>query len=135
MQNQDVRLLSQQTSDFLQKDFGATPPASALFADYAGQASKTHPIQLDKITIEQNFTANKTDLNDSLDNMYPEGGQTAVIDAVYLAAEKVTEYEKERGKEDRKRRALRAEARSPPACADRRSRGGRAAPGARGRSR
>lgn len=63
-------------------------------------------ISRDKITIEQNFTANKTDLNDSLDNMYTEGGQTAVIDAVYLAAEKVTEYEKERGKEDRKRRAL-----------------------------
>ena len=53
MQNQNVRFLSQQNSDFLQVNFGATPPASALFADYAGQASKTHPIQLDKITIEQ----------------------------------------------------------------------------------
>lgn len=63
-------------------------------------------VSRDKITIEQNFTANKTDLNDSLDNLYIEGGQTAIIDAIYLAAEKVSEYEKDRGKEDRKRRAL-----------------------------
>jgi len=63
-------------------------------------------VSRDKITIEQNFTPNKTDLNDSLDNLYIEGGQTAIIDAVYLAAEKVSEYEKERGKDDRKRRAL-----------------------------
>jgi Ca-activated chloride channel homolog len=63
-------------------------------------------VSRDKITIEQNFTSNKTDLNDSLDNLFIEGGQTAVIDAVYLAAEKVSEYEKTRGKEDRKRRAL-----------------------------
>jgi Ca-activated chloride channel homolog len=63
-------------------------------------------VSRDKITIEQNFTANKTDLNDSLDNLFIEGGQTAIIDAVFLAAEKVSEYEQDRGKEDRKRRAL-----------------------------
>ncbi|MEO7672637.1 MAG: VWA domain-containing protein [Pyrinomonadaceae bacterium] len=63
-------------------------------------------VSRDKITIEQPFTANKVDLNDALDNLFIEGGQTAIIDAVYLAAEKVTEYEKVRGKDDRKRRAL-----------------------------
>jgi Ca-activated chloride channel family protein len=63
-------------------------------------------VSRDKITIEQPFTSNKTDLNDSLDNLFIEGGQTAIIDAVFLAAEKVSEYEKDRGKEDRKRRAL-----------------------------
>ncbi|MBK9153785.1 MAG: VWA domain-containing protein [Chloracidobacterium sp.] len=63
-------------------------------------------VSRDKITIEQNFTTNKSYLNDALDNLYIEGGQTAIIDAVYLAAEKVSEYEKERGKEDKKRRAL-----------------------------
>lgn len=63
-------------------------------------------VSRDKITIEQSFTSNKTDLNDSLDNLYIEGGQTAIIDAVYLAAEKVGEHEKDRGKDDRKRRAL-----------------------------
>ena len=63
-------------------------------------------VSRDKITIEQPFTATRTDLNDALDNLFIEGGQTAIIDAVYLAAEKVTEYEKVRGKDDRKRRAL-----------------------------
>lgn len=63
-------------------------------------------VSRDKITIEQPFTSNKTDLNDSLDNLFIEGGQTAFIDAVYLAAEKVSEYKADRGKEDRKRRAL-----------------------------
>lgn len=62
-------------------------------------------VSSDKIEIVQDFTANKTDINDALDNLYIEGGQTAIIDAVYLAAEKVTEYEKKDGT-DRKRRAL-----------------------------
>jgi len=58
----------------------------------------------DKIEIEQPFTTNKTDLIDALDNLYIEGGQTAIIDAVYLAVENITEYEAR--KDDRKRRAL-----------------------------
>ncbi len=62
-------------------------------------------VSSDKIEILQDFTANKTDINDALDNLFVEGGQTAIIDAVYLAAEKVTEYEKREGN-DRKRRAL-----------------------------
>ena len=60
----------------------------------------------DKIEIEQEFTANKNDLLDTLDNLYVEGGQTAIIDAVYLAAQRVDEYEKSRNPNDRKRRAL-----------------------------
>lgn len=63
-------------------------------------------ISSDKIEILQDFTANKTDLNDALDNLYIEGGQTAIIDAVYLAAGKVTDYEKSRNNADRMRRAL-----------------------------
>ena len=62
-------------------------------------------VSSDKIKIEQDFTSNKIDLNDALDNLFVEGGQTAIIDAVYLAAETVTEYEKREGN-DRKRRAL-----------------------------
>ena len=55
--------------------------------------------------IAQNFTANKEALMDALDNMYVEGGQSAVVDAVYLSAEYVAEYRK--GDEsDRRRRAL-----------------------------
>jgi Ca-activated chloride channel homolog len=60
----------------------------------------------DKIEIEQPFTANKTDLTDALDNLYIEGGQTAIIDAVYLAVENIEEYEQSKRPEDRKRRAL-----------------------------
>lgn len=60
----------------------------------------------DKITIDQDFTANKSDLEEALDNMFIEGGQTAVRDAVYLAAQRVSDYEKSNKAEDRKRRAI-----------------------------
>ena len=59
----------------------------------------------DKIEVQQPFTSNKTDLIDALENMYIEGGQTAIIDAVYLAVESVDEHEKSE-KGDHKRRAL-----------------------------
>ncbi len=62
-------------------------------------------VSSDKIEIKQEFTSNKDDLNYALDNLYSEGGQTAIIDAVYLAADTVTEYEKKQ-KNDNKRRAL-----------------------------
>jgi Ca-activated chloride channel homolog len=58
------------------------------------------------IEVLQDFTASKDDLNDALDNMIIEGGQTAIIDAVYLAAQQVDEYEKTRNPNDKKRRAL-----------------------------
>ncbi len=63
-------------------------------------------VSRDKIEIVQDFTADKTDLNDAMDNLYIEGGQTAIIDAVYLAAERVDAYEKSVNPNDRKRRAL-----------------------------
>ena len=62
-------------------------------------------ISSDKIQTEQDFTANKDLLMDALDNLYVEGGQTAVIDAVYLSAEHVSEYKKG-DDSDRRRRAL-----------------------------
>jgi len=62
-------------------------------------------ISSDKIETVQDFTANKELLMDGLDQFYVEGGQTAIIDAVYLSAEHVSEYRK--GDEgDRRRRAL-----------------------------
>lgn len=63
-------------------------------------------VSREKIEIIQPFTSNKTDLNDSIEDFFIEGGQTAVRDAVYLAAETVNEYEKTRDPNDRKRRAL-----------------------------
>jgi Ca-activated chloride channel homolog len=62
-------------------------------------------ISSDKIETVQDFTASKDLLLDGLENLYVEGGQTAIIDAVYLSAEHVAEYKK--GDEsDRRRRAL-----------------------------
>jgi len=69
------------------------------------EASIIRFISRDKITVEQPFTANKADLMDTLDNLYIEGGQTAIIDAVYLAVQQVGEYEKAE-KDDKKRRAI-----------------------------
>ena len=63
-------------------------------------------VSSDKIEIVQDFTPKKADLNEALDNMYIEGGQTAIIDAVYLAAETVNKYENSRNPNDKKRRAL-----------------------------
>jgi Ca-activated chloride channel family protein len=63
-------------------------------------------VSSEKIEVLQDFTSNKTDLNDALDGQYIEGGSTAIIDAIYLAAEKVTDYEKSERAVDRKRRAL-----------------------------
>lgn len=63
-------------------------------------------VNSEKIEIVQDFTANKVDVNEALDNLYVEGGQTAIIDAVYLAAERVDDYEKSKNPDDRKRRAL-----------------------------
>ncbi len=62
-------------------------------------------ISSDKIETLQDFTASKDLLIDGLDNLYVEGGQTAVIDAVYLTAEHVAEYKKG-DDNDRRRRAL-----------------------------
>jgi Ca-activated chloride channel family protein len=62
-------------------------------------------IDREKIETVQDFTSNKQDLLDGLDQMYVEGGQTAVIDAVMLAADHVAEYKKGDAN-DRRRRAL-----------------------------
>jgi Ca-activated chloride channel family protein len=62
-------------------------------------------ISSDKIETVQDFTPNKDLLMDGMDSLYVEGGQTAVIDAVYLTAEHVAEYKKGNDS-DRRRRAL-----------------------------
>jgi len=63
-------------------------------------------VDSEKIEITQDFTASKADVLESLDNLFIEGGPTAIIDAIYLAAERVDEYQKSRNPSDRKRRAL-----------------------------
>lgn len=63
-------------------------------------------ISSDKIEVLQDFTSNKNLLTEALEQMFIEGGQTALIDAIYLAAEKVSEYEKSKDPYEKKRRAL-----------------------------
>lgn len=63
-------------------------------------------IASDEIKILQDFTADRQMLGDALDDMFIEGGQTAVIDAVYLAAEHASERRKGDPVEDKRRRAL-----------------------------
>jgi Ca-activated chloride channel homolog len=50
----------------------------------------------DSDTIEtiQDWTSDKAALNEAIDNLFIEGGQSAVLDAIYLSAEKVLEREK-----------------------------------------
>lgn len=62
-------------------------------------------ISSDKIETVQDFTSKQDLLIDALDSLYVEGGQTAVIDAVYLSAERLAEYKKG-DDNDRRRRAL-----------------------------
>ncbi len=60
----------------------------------------------EKIDIVQDFTVNKSSIIEGLENLYVEGGQTAIIDAVYLAAKKIDQYRKSTQKDDLKLRAL-----------------------------
>lgn len=64
-------------------------------------------VSSDKIEVVEDFTKKKADLVDTLDTkLYIEGGQTAIIDAVYLAAQQITKYEQQTKSGDHKRRAL-----------------------------
>jgi Ca-activated chloride channel family protein len=63
-------------------------------------------VSKDKIEVVQDFTPNKTLLNNTMDNLFVEGGQTAIIDAVYQTAKKLEEYQKSQKREDIKLRAL-----------------------------
>lgn len=62
-------------------------------------------VDSEKIEMKQDFTANKSALEDALDSLIVEGGQTAIIDAVYLSAERIANYKKG-DTDDRRRRAL-----------------------------
>jgi Ca-activated chloride channel family protein len=46
----------------------------------------------DKIETVQDFTSDKNTLNDGLNTLYVEAGQSAILDAVYLTAQRVAQY-------------------------------------------
>lgn len=61
-----------------------------LFVSESGPEAETFVIRFvasDRIDIVQNLTSNKARLGAALDGMYIEGGQTAIADAAYLAAD------------------------------------------------
>ncbi len=60
----------------------------------------------DEIKIMQDFTADKQAVHDALDDMFVEGGQTAVVDAVYLSTEHAADHKKRNELDDKRRRAL-----------------------------
>lgn len=72
----------------------------------ADETSIIRFVSSSKIEILEDFTSNKTYLNEALDGLYTEGGQTAIIDAVYLAADRVSKYEQNKQNDDHTRRAL-----------------------------
>lgn len=63
-------------------------------------------VSRDKIEVVQDFTTDKSLLNNALDNLFVEGGQTAIIDAVYQTAKKIDLYQNSQKKDDVKLRAL-----------------------------
>ncbi|MBS1793435.1 MAG: VWA domain-containing protein [Acidobacteria bacterium] len=63
-------------------------------------------VSSDKIEVVQNFTSKKALVDNALDNLFVEGGQTAIVDAVYRTAEMIEKYQNSQKKEDIKLRAL-----------------------------
>lgn len=63
-------------------------------------------VSSDKIEVVQDFTSGKNLLENALDNLFVEGGQTAIIDAIYQTAKKVNQYKISENKEDVKLRSL-----------------------------
>jgi len=100
--------LAVDTSGSLRSQLQSVVDAGKTIIDSNKRGDETFLVRFissDKIETVQDFTDNKELLNDGLDSFYVEGGQTAIIDAVYLSAEHVSEYRK--GNEsDRRRRAL-----------------------------
>lgn len=48
-------------------------------------------VSRDKVSIEQDWTLDKNELRGPFQNAFVEGGQSSVIDALYLSAEKIVE--------------------------------------------
>jgi Ca-activated chloride channel family protein len=63
-------------------------------------------IDSEKIEELQSFTAKQEDLLDALETFHVDGGQTAVVDAVYVSAERIAQHKKGDPLNDRRRRAL-----------------------------
>ncbi len=58
------------------------------------------------IELKQDFTSDREDIYYALDNMFIDGGSTAIVDAVYLATERVDKYAMAENRTYRKRKAI-----------------------------
>jgi Ca-activated chloride channel homolog len=72
----------------------------------ADQSAVVRFVSRDKIEVVEDFTPDKNRLTSALDNLFVEGGQTAIIDAVYRAANKIEQYQNSEKREDVKLRSL-----------------------------
>lgn len=97
------------TSKSLKNQFEKVIEAGKIMVAANRPADETSLIRFvssDKISVDQPFTTDKSELNDALDALFMDGGQTAVIDAVYLAVDNVQQYKPPKSQNDRNRRAI-----------------------------
>ena len=61
--------------------------------DADDEAAVIRFVSSDKIQVSQEWTSDKRKLVNAVENLYVEGGQSAIVDALFLAAEKLKEKE------------------------------------------
>ena len=77
-------------SGSLRTVLGSIIDASKVFVEGSGEEDEGFVVRFvsgEQITVLRDFTTSKRALDNALDQMYVEGGQTAILDALYLAAE------------------------------------------------
>jgi len=84
-------------SGSMRKNLDKITTAASTFIDdlrATDEAFVVRFVDSDKVEILQDWTSNKKDLKEAVENMFIEGGKSAVLDAVYLSAEKLLERER-----------------------------------------
>ena len=90
-------VLAIDTSLSLRSDIASIVGAAKLFVT---NVPPEHEVMLmrfissDKINIEADFTSDKAKLIKAIENLYLEGGQSSIIDAVYLANDDIEKHTK-----------------------------------------
>ncbi|HMS38963.1 MAG TPA: VWA domain-containing protein [Pyrinomonadaceae bacterium] len=82
----------------MRKNFDEIFKISSVFGDLflldKNEVFVVRFVDSDKIEIKQEWTSSKKDAQEAIDLMYIEGGQSAILDAVYLSAETLLAREK-----------------------------------------
>ena len=85
-------------SGSMRKNLDKLSKINSAFTDTLVSGNEAFIVRfVDSETVEiiQDWTSNKNDLNEALDSMFVQGGESAVLDAVYLSAEKILERERQ----------------------------------------